>query len=110
MLRPIAEAALATAPVSVITLAIGVMVERCANRGRLPTPFDFKHRDGNVAALVPILDVIFGAYRPGRTAETPPTGVALRTESRSIGGALIWPYPSPLSGIAVGGPDIRGAA
>jgi len=53
-------------------------------------------RDCNFAALLPVFDVLTGAYRPPAAGDYPETGLSDAAGPSSVLAALIWPFrPSP---------------
>jgi sterol desaturase/sphingolipid hydroxylase (fatty acid hydroxylase superfamily) len=55
-----------------------------------------EHFDVNFAALLPIFDVVTGAYRPARTGERPATGLDTGERPTTAAEVALWPVRSKL--------------
>jgi sterol desaturase/sphingolipid hydroxylase (fatty acid hydroxylase superfamily) len=51
-----------------------------------------KHQDRNFAQIFPILDVVFGTYRPPRPDEFPTTGTPTLASDAPVGAVLVRPF------------------
>ncbi len=58
---------------------------------RLHHSSDPQHYNKNYAFILPILDVVFGSYRPAQPGEWPKVGLGEEQEPRGIADLLFWP-------------------